>query len=245
MIPVLLLFLILITQPFVYAQSDQTTYEAYLTTDPVQAETRWKAAIKKHANVLQEHHTPANQYALALAQFGLLSSTMRTKNESLFEEYADQTESNLKKLTKDAVYGAEAKALLAALYGLKLGYSPWKGMYLGPKSSSLMEAARKENPSAPLIWKLYGNSKLFTPQMFGGDVAVAIQAYEKAISLYEKNPSHCELNWFYIDTYAFLGQAYSKTGNAAKAVTVYERVLTLEPDFLWVKMHLLPSARKH
>ena len=88
---------------------------------------------------------------------------MRSQDEDLFNSYLDATIDNLEAIK--TIHAAEAKAVLASVYGLQLAYSPWKGMFLGPKSSSLMEKALKANPSSPLIWKLYGNSKYHTPDV--------------------------------------------------------------------------------
>ena len=95
-----------------------------------------------------------------------------------------------------------------------------------------------------MVWKIYANSKLFTPEMWGGDLKEAIQAFEKSIALYEANPNDLPFNWFYLDTLAFQGQAYLKDGQRAKAISTYEKALKVEPEFAWVKNVLLPKAQK-
>jgi tetratricopeptide (TPR) repeat protein len=219
-------------------------YRAYLGARDAKANKElWKNIVQSCQHVSDKNPQNMNdRYRLGLAQFGLLSSTMSTKDEDLFDDYVDQAESNLEKIKTGR--SAEAKAILSAVYGLQLGYSPWKGMFLGPKSGSLMAKALKENPTSPLIWKLYANSKFHTPESFGGDIKEAITAYEKAVKLYEEDPAGIKNNWFYIDTMAFLGQAFMKTGETSKAVDVYEKALAFEPEFSWVKYSLLPAAKK-
>ena len=107
-----------------------------------------------------------------------------------------------------------------------------------------MEQALKDSPSSPLVWKLYGNSKLFTPETWGGDIKEAIKAYEKSLRLFESVPEQIKNNWFYLDTMAFLGHAYMKDGNPAKAIIIYEKALAVESEFSWVKFGLLPKAKK-
>ena len=221
---------------------DEHTYQAYLGGKDLSAtKTDWKNIValrKKESD--SKPNDKNSKYRLALAQFGLLSATMRDQDEDLFDDYIDQTEDNLEAIIKQYKDWGEPKALLSSVYGLKLAYSPWKGMYLGPKSANLMEKARKQSPSSPLVWKLYGNSKFFTPEMWGGDLKEAIQAYEKAIELYKTDTGSTEFNWFYLDTYAFLGQAYNKNEERSKALATYERALTIEPGFYWVKKVLMP-----
>jgi len=241
-----LLITTLIVTASVAAQSTESnpeSYQAYLTGDQTSAKQRWKNVVSAAQEAFDKD--PKNeelQFNLALTQFGLLSSTMRSQDEDFFDDYLDATVENLEAIK--TVHVTEAKALLASVYGLQLAYSPWKGMFLGPKSSNLMEKALKENPSSPLIWKLYGNSKYHTPEAYGGSVDEAIRAYEKAIALYEIDPAKKQNNWFYIDAMAFLGQAYTRKEQASKAIVVYEKAIEVEPSFNWIKYSLLPVAKK-
>jgi len=66
--------------------------------------------------------------------------------------------------------------------GYRIVYSPWKGVFLGPKSSGPIEEAMEREKSSALVWKLNGDSKLLTPGMFGGDINESIKAYQKAIN---------------------------------------------------------------
>jgi tetratricopeptide (TPR) repeat protein len=224
----------------------EKAYKAYLgAQDPKVVKEMWKTVVSDEQTKLTANPTDIKQqYVVALSKFGLLSATMRDKDETLFEEYADKTEEDLEQIIDADKKWSEPRALLSALYGLKMAYSPIKGMYLGPKSSNLIEKALTDSPASPLVWKIYANSKFFTPETFGGDVKEAIKAYEKSIALYEIDPASVKNNWMYLDALAFLGQAYMKDGQSSKAVVVYEKALKAEPNFMWVKASLLPNARR-
>ena len=229
------------------SESNEASYKAYLGDQDIKVvKELWKKVVAdQQAEYNKAPNDQGRLYQLALAQFGLLSSTMRDKDEALFDEYADATEENLETLISKNKKWGEPRALLSALYGLRMGYSPWKGMYLGSKSQSLMDKALNDAPSSPLVWKLYANSKFFTPEMWGGDLKEAIKAYEKAVQLYESNPEKIKFNWFYIDTLAFLGQAYTKDSQTPLTLLTYEKALKAEPNFTWVKYSLLPKAKKN
>lgn len=223
--------------------TDERMYHAYLS--PQKASDAWKQAVAaRQADVQADPKNTQAAYQLALAQFGLLSATMRFQDEDLFDEYYGATVDNLKSLIASNKSWGEPHALLSAVYGLKMGYSPMQGMFLGSKSNSLTERAKKLSPQSPLVWKVYANAKLFTPEMWGGDLAEAIEGYEACIRFYESNPDQLKFNWLYLDALAFQGQAYLKNGDTGKAIDAYEKALKAEPSFGWVRDVLLPTARK-
>ena len=117
-------------------------------------------------------------------------------------------------------------------------------MFLGGKSSSNIEEATKLDPSSPLVWQVYGVSKLFTPEMWGGDAKVALESFEKAVKLYEASDVQKASNWRYLDALAWLGQAYATNNQKDMAKKVYEKALEVEPNFGWVKYSLLPAINK-
>ncbi|MGC3943682.1 MAG: tetratricopeptide repeat protein [Chryseolinea sp.] len=223
------------------AESNPAAYQAYLSRSATDAQQAWATLVSSAENELKTSANDDAKFKLALAQYGLLNSTMRSKDETTFKKYVNGAITNLESIK--AKHEGEAMAMLAAVYGLQMAYDQSKGMALGPRSSSLLSKAKKTDPSSPLVWRLYANSMLHTPEAYGGDVVEAISSYEKSISLYEASPEKTKNNWMYIDTMAFLGQAYVRNNESSKAVTTYEKALAIEPSFGWIKYNLLPAAQ--
>lgn len=222
--------------------ADEIIYQAYLNQKYDAAP--WKEAIKIRETELNKNSQEIEpRFQLALSQFALVSSSMRNRDEDLFDEYYNPLLKNLKKIIEGDKNWAEPYAIQAAAYGVKMGYSPMQGMILGSKSTNLIEKAKKLNPSSAIVWKVYANAKFFTPEMWGGDLDEAIAGYEKAVQLFESRPETLINNWMYLDTMAFLGQAWAKKGDRAKAIAAYENALKAEPNFSWVKYVLLPKVK--
>jgi len=158
-------------------------YNAYLNS----MESFWNEGIEKCKTLYYESATNSNKFLLAYAQYGILGFTMKDQDREVFDSYSDNTENLLKELVEGGFKSWEATALLSSITGYRIAYNPWKGVFLGPKSSGLIEEAMKSENSSALVWKLYGDSKFFTPGMFGGDIDESIKAYLKAIELYEFN----------------------------------------------------------
>ncbi|HMJ68867.1 MAG TPA: tetratricopeptide repeat protein [Cyclobacteriaceae bacterium] len=237
---------LVLTQRATAQATDPQSYTAYVgTADVAQTNELWDKVVADKQAAFDKNPKDVNlRWNLALSQYGLMTGTMRSRDEDRFSKYYKVTEEHLEALSKDDKLKGEAKALLSGLYGLKIAYSSMMGMVLGPKSGSFIEEAVKASPESALVWKLQANSKMFTPSMFGGDMNEAIKAFEKSIALFEKQPEALKNNWLYVDTLVFLGQAYSSGGQSAKAVAVYEKALKIEPNLNWVKQELLPKARQ-
>ena len=142
----------------------EITYNAYLSG----LINIWEQGLRKAQDEYDATESDEDRFELVLVQYGILNATMKDKDEEIFEKYVEHAIDHLNALIEKEYRDAECKALLSAIYGLKISYSPWKGMFYGSKSSSLIEDAMEHYSDSPLVQKLYGNSKFFTPEMWGG-----------------------------------------------------------------------------
>ncbi|MEQ8905524.1 tetratricopeptide repeat protein [Ekhidna sp.] len=204
--------------------SKQTQYAAYLKASKIM----WERSIDQAKSESGEE-----SFQTAMAMYGLLNNTMATEDEDTFDEYKDFTVELLEKLIEENPEWGEPRAVLSSTYGLVMAYSPMKGMFLGMKSSSLMEEAMRLQPESPLVQKLFAGSKLYTPEMFGGDPEVAVSTFQKALEIYEQ--SDTTENWLYLDTMMGLALAYRKTDQNEKAKATLERAVAIEPQYHWAK----------
>ncbi len=207
----------------------EISYKAYLTN----SEALWKQAIVKANDPWQK----------ALAHYGLLSTTMATQNEDLFDDYVDSTIELLEELEEGANHKAEALALRSSVYGFIMGFSPWKGMFYGPKSSSAINEALEVNKSSGIVLMVEGSSLFYTPESFGGDKVQAEKVLEKSVKSFEA-AGDTSKNWLYLNTLASLGKVYESNGKKEKAIATYQKALATEPEFTWVSKVLLPKAQK-
>lgn len=214
-----------------------STYAAYLSGSM----QLWERSIAQAQQQFESSKSNEARFNLAMTMYGGMSATMKDQDEDFFDKYVDEAMDHLDELIDQDHRVADCKAIKSGVYGFKIAYSPWKGMFLGPKSNSTIEDAMEENPNSPIVQKLYGNSKLFTPETWGGDKEEAVKAYEKAVLLY-KNQEGSQSDWMFLDTYAWLGQAYQAIDKKDKAKETYLASLEMEKDFNWVNYVLLPQV---
>jgi tetratricopeptide (TPR) repeat protein len=220
------------------SEVSKRTYQAYIQS----SQALWKRVVNDAEAAYQTDKSPEALFDLVLAEYGLLNSTMSDQNQDLFEEYIDQIDEHLDELMESEFRNAECHALVSAVSGLKIAYSPWKGMLLGPKSGYFIDEAMSMNEQSAIVQKLYANYLLFTPEMWGGDVSKSITHYQHAIEKFEREAD--TVNWMYLDALVWQSQAYLKQGESDRAIKLLEKVATISPEFAWVTQVLLPEARK-
>ncbi|MCX8490559.1 MAG: hypothetical protein ORN54_05780 [Cyclobacteriaceae bacterium] len=235
----LFIFSTLISATTMSQSVNNLMYQAYIT----QKKELWKKSVDLATVESKQKSADAHAHlSLGIAHYGVLLSTMSTKDEDLFDDYVSATKDRLQEIIDRPATAGEGKGLLSAVLGLQMAYSPMKGMLLGGKSGNLAAHAKELAPNSPLAWRFYGINKFYTPSSFGGDIKEAVLALEKSIALFESTA--ISKDWLYLDTLALLGQAYAKAGEKAKAIATFEKAIAAEADFTYAKS-LLAKANKN
>jgi tetratricopeptide (TPR) repeat protein len=110
---------------------------------------------------------------------------------------------------------------------------------------SLIDQALAVNPESIQANIEKGNSLHYAPSMFGGNPTDAVNYYKKAIKIFEeKNQGVPPQNWIYLNTLAQLALTYEKANQPENAQKTYKGILSIAPDFKWVKDELYPEFLK-
>lgn len=221
------------------AQSDLTSMakSAYLKSST----TLWEKVAESAKTEYNRDKSDENLYQLLSMQYGVINATIVEQNEKVFDKYYDAIIEHADQLIERQYKVNEAKAILSATYGLKIAFTPWKGMFLGPKSGFYIDEAIKDGAGSAVVQKLMGNYLFFTPEMWGGDIKKAVTHYQQSIALFESSGD--TENWLYLDAYAWLGQGLVQLGKKEEARAAYLKVLKIAPEFRWVSEALLPDVQ--
>lgn len=138
----------------------------------------------------------------------------------------------------------ELYAYKGAFIGYRIGLNKIKAVVLGPESMKNINHAVDIGPDRPQGWIEKGNALFYMPKMFGGSKEKALDAYNKAISLLEKDREMISNNWMYLNVLMILGQSYENTDQLTKAKITYEKVLQIEPAFTYMRDEVYPSFLK-
>ncbi len=185
------------------------------------------------------------QYHIAYAEYRLMTYLLNREKER-FDPVADKTVERLERILRRKPNWSEAQALLSAIHGLQIAKSWTRAMTLGPTANRLAQQATENDPDNPRAWLMHAAQKLNTPRMFGGSIEEALDAYKKAVALFENKTDHDPLEpaWGYTDALVWLGITYERLDRDEDALAVFHKALEIEPEFGWVKYNLLPALEE-
>jgi tetratricopeptide (TPR) repeat protein len=185
-------------------------------------------------------------YYLTYSEYLLIVSGSYNKKSNLFDLYYDSAIVHVQKLIEQKCLESEAKALLAAIYMMKISKSPIEAPFLSGKINGLLEESIKLNRNNPRAYYLIGLMKFKTPAMFGGSKEEAIKCFKKAISIYEREETENSLNpdWGYLESLAWMGMLFSEEKKYDEAEFIYKKALDINPEYGWIKHKLLPDLEK-
>jgi tetratricopeptide (TPR) repeat protein len=114
----------------------------------------------------------------------------------------------------------------------------------GPKSVHHAQKAMELDDNNHMGYVQYGNSQYYMPAVFGGSKKTAIEYYQKAQAIMEKNPLQIRYDWNYLNLLTLIAQSLHETGRISEAKLYYGKILETEPAFIWVRDELYPEFLK-
>src|SRR5699024_10738399 len=158
-------------------------------------------------------------YYMGYADYRLNTQFSDVKEDQK-EKFLDEAVKYLEEAVRLDPDFADARALLASVYGLK-ATGIFSGMKYGPKSNSAIENALETAPDNPRVHMINAIGLLKKPSMFGGSTEGAIKEFKKAAELFESfEPANKMMpDWGHAENYAWLGQAYEQNDQLKKAKT--------------------------
>jgi tetratricopeptide (TPR) repeat protein len=217
---------------------ERTIYKAYVTNSM----SEWKSIIDAmETNPLL---SDAKKMELLNYQYGYIGWCIENNKKEVAELYITKAEKLLAYLKTKNYQPANLHVYQGAIYGFKVNLNPFKAPVLGMKSIDEAKLAMQKDANNAMGYLLYGNTLYYRPSAFGGSKTEAIDYYLIAERKMELSAQGNVGNWNYLNLLAIIGKAYHETGNIIKAKEYYNKALTFEPNFVWVKNDLLPKLNK-
>ncbi|MBN2664542.1 MAG: hypothetical protein JXR68_12905 [Bacteroidales bacterium] len=203
---------------------------------------KWENTLINLNNLSQK--SDALTLELLNYNYGYIAWCIGNDKEQKAKTYLEISENYLS-LLEDKKYNLSMiNVYKSAFNGFKISFNKVNAPFLGPESIKFAEKALELDENNPFAHMQLGNIQFYMPSMFGGSKQLAISYYKKAQILMEQNLTVYINDWNYINLLVTIAQAYTDNENYILAKKYYEIILSIEPDFLWVKNELYPQILK-
>lgn len=215
-------------------------YKAYINSDM----PRWESVLSD----LKARQTDNLDYKLleyiVEYQYGFIGYLIGEDKKDEAAKELESAISNLQMLMDRNDKVGRYWAFKSAFTGLKIGISPYKAPFLGPRCFSYIDEAMALNEADPYVLLELANVKYYAPFFAGGDKSKAIGFYKTAVDFLEKDTATLSNNWYYLMAKTTYGRILLENGNKKEAIRVFDEILIFEPAYDWVARELRPKAIK-
>lgn len=234
----LLVIILLFSCGGLKASNRADIYYAYISGNMPE----WKKIIDR----MDQEKNKSAEFVLEILnyQYGYVGYCIGEKKHSEAEEYILKAEKNMEWLEKKGYEMPMVNAYKAAFYGFRIGLNKLQAPLIGPKSiECAREAVRLDKNNAFGLIQ-YANTQYYMPRVFGGSKTLALENYDRARRLMELKKEDIKTDWNYLSLLTTIAVAYEDMGQPGKAKACYERILKIEPRYLWVRDELYTRLLK-
>ena len=221
-------------------QLKEKIYEAYISGNI----NKWYQISSLFESSDLKKNIPLNEQEEILGvYYGLIAYYISQNQKKNASKLLEKATSMNEQLLKSHPHNARLNAMRGAFLGFEIGLNPLKAPFIGLESLDYIDKALMADNQNPYAWLEKANSLYYAPLLIGNSQKKAFEAYQKSISLFEKQQI-TRHNWIYLNTITSLARAYEEQADFTNAITLYKKILTVEPSFDWVKNELLPNVLK-
>lgn len=209
-------------------------FEAYLAGDM----SVWGEEIKRCSQA--SGLTVDDKLDLCNYLYGYIAVILETEKKdvveewlALWENYLTTVEGAGKEKSMTLVYRSSVSAYRAMLY-------PLKAIRYASQSIKLIDDAIEADSGNPIAIGLKGNMKFYMPAIAGGSKREALSLFTEALGLLA-DACPDVYRWNRCGMELCLAQAYEKTGDKDKALSVANATLERVPDYAYMRDVFLPS----
>jgi tetratricopeptide (TPR) repeat protein len=234
----LVIMFVMLCRPNIEASYKSDIYKAFINSDL----TKWKKIIDQ----MDQQKNKSNDLFLELLnyQYGYIAWNLGNNKCKQAESYLEAGEKNIKILEKKCYQPAIVNSYKSAFYNFRVALYKLQAPFVIPKSVLCAKKAVKLDGNSYFAYIQLGNIEYYMPSILGGSKALAIKYYERALCLMEKDLHQLNEDWNYLCLLTMIALAWQDIGNYQKAKNYFNKILTIEPDYKWVREDLYPSLLK-
>jgi tetratricopeptide (TPR) repeat protein len=199
----------------------------------------WKNVIDRMDRT--DLKTDAFLLELVNYQYGYIGYCLGYDKKSEAKYYLELAQKNIDLLEKHRYKISLVNAYNSAFCGFRISLNFLTVTTNGRKSFEYATRALEIDNNNYLAWIQKGNIEFYKPKTFGGSKQEGIKHFIKARQLMEKSPEEISNNWNYLAVLTQIAQSYYYLDDYESSKSVYEKILSIEPDFVYVRDELYPE----
>ncbi len=176
--------------------------------------------------------------------FGFTGHLMANSYYDEALSYINKAESLINSILKIQSNNVSAISYKGIFLGYKGGINRFKYFGSAMEGLALIYKAYEKDKNNLIANINMASALYFLPAIFGGNKTEALKLLNRSLKILE-NQQNTYDNWMYYYVLIFIGQCNEKAGNYFEAKNTYEKVLSLQPEFRWVKNELYPGTLKY
>jgi tetratricopeptide (TPR) repeat protein len=221
---------------FLSANNGKAIYNAYLSGNM----SAWRFTIDNMTS--KQSKAIPELIELVNYQYGYIGWAIGNNQRKLAETYLKAARKNLE-LIQDAEPSLYY-SYKAAFIGFEIGLHKYKAPLIGFQTIELVKQAIEIDKTNPFALIEKGNILFYMPSIFGGSKKNALDYYLSAYQIMSNNTKYKTVNWNYLNVQVLIAKTYEELGFIHTAIAWYEKILSREPKFIWVKDDLYPKLLK-
>jgi len=233
------ILLLAATDIFAEPMSESSYRKAFYNTFISRNMPKWEELIR---NMETSGYTRTVDQKLNLinAYYGYIGHLIGKKKYDPIDDYIEKGEKQIRDVLRMSPNNATAYAFKGSFLGFRMGLNKIKAIYLESDSKEYINKSLEIDPQnvQGLIDK--ANLLLYAPRVMGGNKHLALSYFLKAASIMEKKKDTHQ-NWVYMNLLTMIAKTYDLTDKTTEAKSMFEKILRIEPNFVWIKDDLYPK----
>lgn len=236
----IVLFLIWISVKVYSNEYGSEIYQCYIRGEMV----KYKDVLNKMKQTYDHAPSSVFQRQIIRVQYGLVSYYLGAKQDKdAYEEISD-AEKRIAGLLKKHPKDASLISMRASFAGFKVILNPFSAVFLGGKLLRDMNKCKSIDFNDRDVLFLHSNSTYYAPSFLGGSKVAGLKNYLKLQSKIRLIDIKNTNDWFALMCLTANAMALVDSNKHADAIKLYNYILTVEPEYDWVRNELIPRAKK-
>lgn len=235
----IMVLILLLAMPSGMMAQQKRIYKCYIERDMV----TWRGVVDSLRALPNQSLVMREQSLNYLYGYVAWTLSVLDTHRDVSKQYLQYAFDDLDEYERLGGRKARVEAYRSAFVAFDMKLHPMKIPFIGLKSVNNAKQALKSDSLDYFPKIQYGNVMYYMPQGLGGSKIRAIESYKTAQIIMERQ-NVWKNNWMYMNLLLTIADAFKGMELYDDVQEYYDKVLEVEPSFVWVRDTLVPNLKK-